>query len=144
MVVAIKPVSAIKRAWNARLELLWRSNFVNQYHGLDHSDARQFRDIFAADHAPHICCLQSGGRWRRRKIPAGLGLRPTGRERFAPKACVLIKTFDPLRARLRNGGFRLRPARAEQRQCGYKFRTANMSPRSCLAYATTRARLRLR
>ena len=71
------------------------------------NDARQFRDTLAADHAPDICCLQSGGRLREGIVPIGLGLRATGRERFGPTARAHRKAFDPLRARVRDGGFRL-------------------------------------
>jgi hypothetical protein len=80
----------------------------------------------AADHAPDICSLQSGGRLREGIIPISLGLRATGRKRFEPIARARREAFDALRARLRDGGFRLRArlgsvwtkARAGPRRCG--------------------------
>jgi hypothetical protein len=64
---------------------------ITEY-GLDHSDAQQFWDIFAADHASPNCRLQSGSHLRAGRIPIGV---------------ARIKTVDPLRAGLRDRGFRL-------------------------------------
>jgi hypothetical protein len=139
MVVAIKPVSAILSLERAT-RLLCASD--RRPWARSDSDAKQFRNITAADHAPHICRLQSGSYLRVDIIPAGLWLRLDGRARPSPMAFARIKAFDPLRAWVRGGPLRLRGVRPEHCECGPG--AANMSPRSSLANATTRAGLWLR
>jgi hypothetical protein len=139
MVVAFDPVSAILSLERAT-KLLCASD--RRRWARSDSDAKQFRNILAADQSPPVRRVQNGGHLRIDIIPAGLWLRLDGRARPSPMAFARIKAFDPLRAWLRGGALRLRSVRPEPCECGP--RTANMSPRSRLANATTRAGLWLR